>query len=329
MELTHLLAIGLPVQTLAGSPAKSSTAPAAPPAKAPAAAPKKAAASPAAPAAKAGGKAPAAKAPAKAAAAPAPAQEAPAPRNMSPANALGGPAAQKTRQLYLDNTYLFEHAATLMDVWEDGEKVCVELDQTVFHPQGGGQPSDVGTISADGLPPLEVTFVAMDKSREGVVRHDCKGDLAAWRAAAAERRAVVCKVDDTKRRLFARLHSAGHLLDVAVHDIGFRWRPGKGYHFADGPYVEYIVTEEGRKMDKDLKAKEAVIQELCEKMKELIGKASKVQVTKVDGVRTVAFEDVSCGCGGTHVQHTGELLEVTVKKLTAKKDTMRVSYTVA
>lgn len=324
MELTHLLAIGLPVQTLQGSRAKSSTAPA-PTAQAQKAAPKPV------PADKPSGTPAVAKPKAKAAvaAAAAPAQGVSEVRSMAPANALTGPAAQKTRQLYLDDTYLFEHAAVLLSVWEDGEKICVELDQTIFHPQGGGQPSDVGTISAEGLPPLEVTFVQMDKAKAGVVRHDCKGDLAAWRAAASERRAVICKIDEAKRRLFARLHSAGHLLDVAVHSLGFRWIPGKGYHFPDGPYVEYVVTDEGRKMDKDPKAKEAVIQELCVRMKELIAKASDVQVTKVDGMRTVAFEDVSCGCGGTHVQQTGELQEVVVKKLTAKKDTMRVSYTVA
>merc|ERR1740121_2808511 len=166
MELTHLLAIGLPVQTLQGSRAKSSTAPA-PTAQAQKAAPKPV------PADKPSGTPAVAKPKAKAAvaAAAAPAQGVSEVRSMAPANALTGPAAQKTRQLYLDDTYLFEHAAVLLSVWEDGEKICVELDQTIFHPQGGGQPSDVGTISAEGLPPLEVTFVQMDKAKAGVVQH--------------------------------------------------------------------------------------------------------------------------------------------------------------
>jgi len=234
----------------------------------------------------------------------------------------------RTKKLYLEDTYLFEHAATLVDVWEAGEKLCVELDQTIFHPQGGGQPSDVGTIEAPGLPPLEVAFVQIDKERDGAVRHECKGDVAAWKAAAAEKKAVTCKVDEAKRRLFARVHSAGHLLDVAVHDLGFTWRPGKGYHFPDGPYVEYLISDDGRKLDnKDAKAKEAVIKELGEKMSELIAKNSAVQITYADGVRTVAYEDVACGCGGTHVPTTGDLGEVIIKKLAAKSGNMRVSYT--
>lgn len=71
------------------------------------------------------------------------------------------------------------------------------------------------------------------------------------------------------RRLHARIHSAGHLLDAAMHNCGFDFPPTKvnacggacshqcqarsktpnltptfpprqGYHFADAPSVEYL-----------------------------------------------------------------------------------------
>eukprot|EP00972_Heterocapsa_arctica_P105107 15487262-Heterocapsa_arctica.AAC.1 len=77
---------------------------------------------------------------------------------MAPQNALSGPPVEKTKLLYMENTYVFECKATLLSLWEDGEKLCADLDQTVFHPQGGGQPSDVGQIVAEGLPPLEVAL---------------------------------------------------------------------------------------------------------------------------------------------------------------------------
>ena len=94
--------------------------------------------------------------------------------------------------------------------------------------------------------------MCMDKSRPGVVRHEVRGDVGAWRGALERGKgglAVGCKVDEKNRRLCARIHSAGHLLDVAVHDLGFRWRPGKGYHFPDGPYVEYAMSDDGRILD--------------------------------------------------------------------------------
>jgi hypothetical protein len=57
-------------------------------------------------------------------------------------------------------------------------------------------------------------------------------------------------VDEAKRRLFARVHSAGHLLDMAMTMAGRSdLKPSKGYHFAEGSYVEYIgnVEEKDRK----------------------------------------------------------------------------------
>ena len=46
-------------------------------------------------------------------------------------------------------------------------------------------------------------------------------------------------MNEEKRRLYARLHSAGHMLDIVVKNLKLGWIPGKGYHFPDGPYVEY------------------------------------------------------------------------------------------
>lgn len=321
MELSELLRIGLQIQGLAATSAGST-----PTKAAPAGSTKEVSADKAAP------KAPVnAKAQPKAATAPTPPAEGEA-RNMAPQNALSSAKSLKTKCLYMENTYVFEGNAKLVSIWEDGEKMCIELDQTIFHPQGGGQPSDEGQITAASLQPLEVTFVAWEKSRAGVVRHECKGDVAAWKSALAKVSGgidVSCKVNEQKRRLHARIHSAGHLIDVAVHALGFRWVAGKGYHFADGPYVEYAVSTEGRILDKDPKAKEAAVEELNVKMKDLIASDSAVKVAHVDGVRNVEIGGVSCGCGGTHIESTAALAEVVVKKLQAKKDNMRVSYTVA
>jgi Ser-tRNA(Ala) deacylase AlaX len=48
-------------------------------------------------------------------------------------------------------------------------------------------------------------------------------------------------VDGEYRSTCAILHSAGHLLDMAVRRAGRTdLKPGKGYHFPTSPYVEYI-----------------------------------------------------------------------------------------
>ena len=36
------------------------------------------------------------------------------------------------------------------------------------------------------------------------------------------------------------LHSGGHLLDVIVRSLFPEWKAVKGFHFPEGPYVEFI-----------------------------------------------------------------------------------------
>ena len=52
---------------------------------------------------------------------------------------------------------------------------------------------------------------------------------------------VTLSINEASRRLHARIHSAGHLLDIAMTKLGqTHLKPGKGYHFPKGAYVEYI-----------------------------------------------------------------------------------------
>ena len=256
-------------------------------------------------------------------------------RDMRPQNALAEAATPKTKPLYMEGTYILQCKARVKHVERCEGSLAVELDQTVFHPQGGGQPSDTGLLIAEGLPTLKVIFVS---KKDGTIRHDCEASSDCqkkWvdmtqRGSQRDSLEVLCQVDEEKRRLCARLHSAGHLLDVAVFSLGFRWQAGKGYHFQEGPYVEYIPTENGRQVDpKDAKAKASAIEEISEKMKELIAKKVPTEVGFVDGMRTITMDGVSCGCGGTHVEFSSEIGEVLIKKIQAKQGNIRVSYAVS
>jgi len=54
-----------------------------------------------------------------------------------------------TKLLYLENMQQLECTAYVEAVEQQDGKAIVYLDQTVFYPQGGGQPYDTGTISSD------------------------------------------------------------------------------------------------------------------------------------------------------------------------------------
>jgi hypothetical protein len=92
-------------------------------------------------------------------------------------------------------------------------RYAIELDRTLFHPQGGGQPADRGWIAGLAV--------------EGVVsRGDSVAHIVSQPLPAGE---VTIRIDPESRRLHARLHSAGHVLAQAGEQSG--WQPIKGHHW--------------------------------------------------------------------------------------------------
>ena len=54
----------------------------------------------------------------------------------------------ETRRLYYEDVYKKEFTATVVECREQKKGYAVILDESAFYPEGGGQPSDVGTIVA-------------------------------------------------------------------------------------------------------------------------------------------------------------------------------------
>ena len=52
----------------------------------------------------------------------------------------------ETRRLYYEDVYKKEFTATVVECREQKKGYVVILDESAFYPEGGGQPSDVGTL---------------------------------------------------------------------------------------------------------------------------------------------------------------------------------------
>ena len=184
---------------------------------------------------------------------------------------------------------------------QDG-RYAIELDRTLFHPQGGGQPADKGWIAG-------VTVEEVVQRGENIV-HILARSLA--------RGEVDIQIDAAVRDLHSRWHTAGHLIGYAGERFG--WRPVKAHHWPGEGRITFIPGEDGAALSADM-------------LKELIdGWRSEKLMRNVEmdeGRRKVWFGDLPAYlCGGTHISDLSKLGEVEISNVKQKKGQLIVSYRV-
>jgi len=238
----------------------------------------------------------------------------------------------ETKLIFMEKMGLLKCPAMVQQVFEEEEKIMVILDQTVFYPQGGGQPYDQGFIESD-----EAKF-RVDEVRfiDGLVQH--MGEFESGNFNEGDE--VVCHVNKERREHHRRLHSGGHVVDMALFEMGVEWKPSKGYHFPDGPYVEYEGSLEGVE-------KETFMKDLEAKMNEIIKRdiTTSIQFMPKDQMHTVChhvpdylpegkparvvlYGDFGVPCGGTHVDKLKYINAISIRKIKAKGGKVKVGYNV-
>jgi Ser-tRNA(Ala) deacylase AlaX len=232
-----------------------------------------------------------------------------------------------TRLLYLDDTYQFESTANILETirLEDG-RTAVILDRTIFYPQGGGQPYDTGMISSETAH-FVVSEVRLDE--QGNVHHIGIFEQGTFTPSTK----AIMVIDKERRLLNTKSHSAGHLLDCAVTQLGLALRPSKGYHFPEGPYVEYkgsidnspeIIEKLQNKLNKLLVSNPQVC---TEKLSYQEAQARGIATPFGKAARLVAWDGfAACGCGGTHVRSAEEIGPIIIRKIKSKSGITRISY---
>ncbi|RLE41445.1 alanyl-tRNA editing protein AlaX, partial [Candidatus Woesearchaeota archaeon] len=103
-----------------------------------------------------------------------------------------------TKALYLEDSYLKECDAEVVSVQDDR---FIILDQTVFYPRGGGQPSDTGKIIKGD----EVYQVLRVTKSKGEIIHEV--DKSGLRVGDR----VHCIIDWDRRYRLMRSHTAAHV----------------------------------------------------------------------------------------------------------------------
>lgn len=118
-----------------------------------------------------------------------------------------------TKQLYLSDSYVKTMDAIILEVQpESAGKWRVVLNETVFYPMGGGQPTDQGvlkTVDWQGK-------VYQCLNKEGSIIHYVEAD-----SVPPPGTTVQGIIDWDRRYLSMRLHSAGHVIDFALYLLGY------------------------------------------------------------------------------------------------------------
>lgn len=204
----------------------------------------------------------------------------------------------ETRRLYYEDVYTKEFTATVMECREEKKGYRVILDESAFYPEGGGQPSDYGTLGD--------ARVSEVHEKDGELLHYTDKSLKTGET-------VVGKINWEHRFDLMQQHSGEHIVSGLIHEkYGY---DNVGFHMGsdvitidfNGPLTEVQMAEIEQKVNQKIweNSEVEITYPTAEELEELPYRSKKELTGKV---RIVRFPGADlCACCGTHVSHTGEI----------------------
>jgi misacylated tRNA(Ala) deacylase len=208
--------------------------------------------------------------------------------------------------LYYQDAYLKEFEAVVADVSPEG----VELDRTAFYPGGGGQPADVGLITAGD----RSWMVEAVRKVEGRIWHRVAGE------PPRPGQAVQARLDWDRRYALMRTHTAMHILcgviwrDYGASVTGGNMEPLQGrMDFEFERMRQELVREIEARINDEVKAARPVRTRTLPRdeafqIPDLIRTKINLLPEGIHEVRVVEIVGLDLQAdGGTHVANTSEV----------------------
>ncbi|MBS3781602.1 MAG: alanyl-tRNA editing protein [Candidatus Thermoplasmatota archaeon] len=233
-----------------------------------------------------------------------------------------------TELLYMEDiesNYLREFEAVVKRSGDD----FVVLDKSLFYPEGGGQPSDIGEIRWKNKS-SEVVKV----EKKGDVLHRLKDEVP------EEGTKVKGEIDWKRRYEHMKLHTAQHLFSAAVYD-NYQASTVGNQIYTDYSRVDFepldLSDEEFEEIELvvDEKIKEGRPVRIYEEKRSALEKkieGDRVNLDllpkSIDVLRVVDIDSYDiCPCAGTHVRNTEEIGGVRLTEVENKgKNKQRIYY---
>lgn len=244
--------------------------------------------------------------------------------------------APETDLLFYKDVYQKEFDGKILDVVEKEGTCNLIFDKTVFYPEGGGQPSDIGIISIEGKV-YEIEYAS--KINNVILHQVALGEDEDASQAVDELKKFIGTdihgaINWNRRITLARHHTGTHLVIAAARKVlgAHIWQAGAQKGLArsriDLSHYKRITQEEINKIEK--LANELVMQNIPldiqwmtrdDAEKEYgftlyqggVVPGADIRVVKIPGIDVQA-------CAGTHLSRTGEVGPIKINKTERVQD---------
>ncbi len=230
-----------------------------------------------------------------------------------------------TARRYYDDSYTARFRAMVTEALTIEGKPAVVLNETYFYPTGGGQPHDVGTMTAGGRTAQVIDV--QTRGDDNAVLHILSEPLFG--------EAVECEIDWARRFDLMQQHTGQHILSQAF--IRTSNAATNGFHLGT---EEVTIDLDKPGLDADaLRSVETLANDIVFANRtvttRLISRedAEGIRMRRVpdalatDGLRIVEISDFdTTACGGTHVARTGEIGMIKILTTENYKGGTRVSF---
>jgi len=236
-----------------------------------------------------------------------------------------------TTRLYYHDSFLYDFEAEVREVQEDPRPALV-LDRTAFYPTSGGQVFDIGLISTENEK-LKVSEVV--DTEDGRVVHYLEAPPKSLQPGSKIRG----QIDASRRRDHMQQHTGQHVLSAAF--VRLFNMPTVSFHMGDDYCsIDLDISDlDTPTLTKDqIEAAERLANEIILEnrpvdirfvTREEAGKLGlrKLPPAERDELRLIDIHDFDLSaCGGTHVNQTGQIGCVLLRKTERVRQGWRVEF---
>jgi alanyl-tRNA synthetase len=231
-----------------------------------------------------------------------------------------------TQRLYYHDSFLYAFDAEVSEILQSPKPALI-LSRTAFYPTSGGQVFDTGVISSENEK-LKVTEVA--DAEDGRVIHYLEAPPKEIKAGTK----IHGQIDATRRRDHMQQHSGQHVLSAAfvklfdLHTVSFHMADDYCSIDLDTSTLTKTQIEKAERL-----ANEIILENLPVEIRfvtrEEAGKLGfrKVPVADRDELRIINIRDFDLSaCGGTHVNQTGQIGCILLRKAEKVRQGWRVEF---